>query len=32
MEGKDFTDRVSKLKLDIAKRKQKKALIKASHI
>ena len=30
MEGKDFTDRVSKLKLDIAKRKQKKALIKAA--
>ena len=30
MEGKDFTDRVSKLKLDIAKKKQKKALIKAS--
>ena len=24
MEGKDFTDRVSKLKLDIAKKKQKK--------
>ena len=30
MEGKDFTNRVSKLKLDIAKRKQKKALIKAA--
>ena len=32
MEGKDFTDRVSKLKLDIAKKKQKKALIKAAYI
>ena len=30
MEGQDFTNRVSKLKLDIAKRKQKKALIKAA--
>ena len=29
MEGKNFTDGVSKLKLDIAKKKQKKALIKA---
>ena len=29
MEGKDFTNRVSKVKLDMAKRKQKKALIKA---
>ena len=28
MEGKDFTDRVSKLKLDIAKKKQKKHLSK----
>ena len=30
MEGKNFTDGVSKLKLDMAKKKQKKALIKAS--
>ena len=30
MEGQDFTNRVSKLKLDIAKKKQKKALIKAA--
>ena len=30
MEGQDFTNRVSKVKLDIAKRKQKKALIKAA--
>ena len=30
MEGKNFTDGVSKLKLDIAKKKQKKALIKAA--
>ena len=29
MEGKNFTDGVSKLKLDLAKKKQKKALIKA---
>ena len=30
MEGKNFTDGVSKLKLDMAKKKQKKALIKAA--
>ena len=30
MEGTNFTDGVSKLKLDIAKKKQKKALIKAA--
>jgi len=30
MEGKNFTDGVSKLKLNLAKKKQKKALIKAA--
>ena len=30
MEGKNFTDGVSKVKLDMAKKKQKKALIKAA--
>jgi len=30
MEGLNFTDGVSKVKLDMAKKKQKKALIKAA--